>query len=140
MKKLAVLSVMLAVVAVLAAGCATTAKAPSDEELITKRIEEGVAAIKAKDFAAFNGMVSTAFSSSAVGEKEDLLAYLENANDAGFLDEIEIDLAEAKTVVTGDKATVAPVTASGNFGSITLNFEGVKEKGVWVIANVEPGF
>jgi len=73
-----------------------------------------------------------------VGNREDLLEYLKNANDAGFLDGIEIDLSEAKTVVTGDKATVAPVTASGSFGSLTLYFEGAKEKGAWMITNVEP--
>ena len=75
-----------------------------------------------------------------VGKRDDLLDYLKNADDAGFLDGIEIDLSGAKTTVTGDKATVAPVFANGGFGSLGLGFEGVKEKGVWMISGVEPGF
>jgi predicted small secreted protein len=140
MKKLAALSVIVCVAAVLSAGCTTTAKGPADAELIAKRIKDGVAAIKAKNFDAFMGMVSPSFASDAVGNRDDLLAYLKNANDAGFLNGIEIDLSEAKTTVAGDKATVAPVVASGGFGSLTLHFEGAKEKGVWVVSNVEPGY
>ncbi len=138
MKKFSVLCVMIGVVALLAAGCATTAKGPSDQEMVSKRIQEGVAAIKAKNFDTFKNLVSPNFDSGVVGNREDLLEYLKNANDAGFLDGIEIDLAEAKTVVTGDKATVSPVTASGSFGSLTLFFEGAKEKGVWMVTSVSP--
>jgi hypothetical protein len=138
MKKLAVLSLMLGMGVLLAAGCATTAKGPTDEELVAKRIGEGIAAVKAKNWGAFDGMVSNAFESGAVGNKEDLVDYLKNADGSGFLDGLEIDLSEAKTVVTGEKATVGPVTASGGFGSLTLYFEGAKEKGVWMITNVEP--
>jgi hypothetical protein len=138
MKKLSVLCVMIGVVALLAAGCATTAKGPTDQEMVSKRIQEGVSAIKAKNFDTFKDLVSPKFDSGVVGNRDDLLDYLKNADSAGFLDGIEIDLSEAKTVVTGDKATVAPVTASGSFGSLTLNFEGAKEKGVWMVTNVEP--
>ncbi len=138
MKKIAVLCVMIGVVALLAAGCATTAKGPTDQELVSKRIQEGIAAIKAKNFDAFKNFVSPNFDSGVVGNRNDLLDYLKNASDAGFLDGIEISLSEAKTVVTGDKATVSPVTASGSFGSLTLNFGGAKEKGVWMVTNVEP--
>jgi len=138
MKKFAVLSVVVGMAFLLAAGCASTGKAPSDQELISKRIQDGVAAIKAKNFDAFKGFVSAKFESNAVGNQEDLLNYLKNANDAGFLDGLEVDLSEAKTVITGDKATVEPVTASGSFGSLTLYFQGAKEKGVWMITNVEP--
>jgi hypothetical protein len=85
MKKLVVMLVIVGIVAVLAAVCATTPKGPADEELISQRIQEGMAAIKAINFDAFNGMVSSSFSSSAVGDKYDLLTYLKNADDAGFL-------------------------------------------------------
>jgi len=138
MKKLAVLTMVFGMIALLAAGCATTAKGPTDQEMISKRIQEGVAAIKAKNWGAFEGLVSPKFDSMVVGNRGDLLAYLKNADSSGFLNGLEIDLSEAKTVVTGDKATVSPVTANGSFGSLTLNFEGVKEKGVWMVTNVEP--
>jgi len=140
MKNLAVLLALVGMTVMLAAGCATSAKGPTDEELISQRIQEGLAAIKAKNFDAFNGMVSDTFSSGTIGDKEDLVAYLKNADDSGFLDDLEVDLANAKTTVEGDKATVAPVVANGNFGSITLYFDGVKEKGNWMISGLEPGY
>jgi hypothetical protein len=140
MKKLAVLCAMLGMAVLLAAGCATTAKGPTDQEMISKRMQECVTAIKAKKFDAFKTLVSPSFESGVVGNRDDLLDYLKNADDAGFLDGVEIDLSGAKITVTGDKTTVAPVTASGSFGSLGLGFEGVKDKGVWLISNVEPGF
>ncbi len=140
MKKFAVLSVVFCMVAVFSAGCATTGKGASDAELIQQRIAEGIAAIKAKNFDAFDGMVSDNFSSGAVGDKQDLMDYLKNADDMGFLDDIEIDLADAETVIEGETATVSPVTASGSFGSLSLEFTGAKENGKWVVSGVEPGF
>lgn len=140
MKKLSVLLALVGMAAMFVTGCATTAKGPSDEELISQRIQEGLAALKAKNFDEFDGMVSESFYSGAVGDKKDLLAYLKNADDSGFLDNLEVDLANAKTTVDGEKATVAPVVATGGFGTLTLNFDGIKEKGKWVISGLEPGY
>lgn len=140
MKRIVAVSLVVGLVGMIAAGCATAPKGPTDEELISKRMQEGVAAIKAKDWKAFDGMVSASFSSNAVGDKAALLEYLKNADSSGFADNIEIDLSGAKTTVTGDTAMVAPVTANGGFGSITLDLTGAKEKGVWVITGLEPGY
>ncbi len=140
MKRIVTMCVLAGMAMMFVTGCGTAAQGPTDEEMIAKRIQEGIAAIKAKDFAAFDGFVSTAFSSSAVGDKKDLLAYLKNADDMGFLDGLDVDISKAKTVVTGNRATLAPVTANGSFGSLTLGFEGVKENGSWLISGVEPEF
>jgi len=140
MKKIIVMSVIVGLAGILVAGCATTPKGPTDEQLISKRMQEGVAAIKAKNWKVFDGMISASFSSSAVGDKAALLDYLKNADGSGFVDNIEIDLSGAKITVQGDKATVAPVAANGSFGSLSLNFTGVKEKGIWVIDGLEPGY
>jgi len=133
-------AVILSMAALFVAGCAGSAKGPTDEELITQRIQEGMAAIKAKNLAAFEGMVDASFSSSAVGDKAGLIAYLENADSMGYLDNLEVDLSEAKTVVTGDKATVGPVVANGSFGTQALDFEGIKRNGTWVIIGLEPAY
>ncbi len=140
MRRLVVLSVIITWTGMIVAGCATAPKGPTDEEMISKRIQEGIAAIKAKDWTAFDGMVSESFSSYAVGDKAALLDYLKNADSSGFLDDLEVDLSGAETTVTGDEATLAPVVANGGFGSLTLDFTGVKEKGVWVINGLEPGY
>ena len=140
MKKLVVISVIVCMFAIIGVGCATKAKGPTDQEMISQRMQEGVAAIKAKKFDTFTGLVSNSFNSSAVGDKKDLLAYLKNADSMGYLDGIEIDLSQAKTVVQGAKATIAPITANGRFGSLTLDFQGAKENGTWVVSGLEPGY
>jgi hypothetical protein len=136
MKKFVVLS--LALVLVIAAGCATTSKSISDEEQIKKQMEEGIANIKAKNYDAFEKTISESFYAGVVGDKKDLLAYLKNADDMGFLDDIEIDVSEAEIVIEGDKGTVSPVYADGGFGSLGLTFEGAKENGVWMITGLVP--
>lgn len=140
MKKVAVFSVVLGMAVLMAAGCATTAKGPSDEEQIRQRVEEGLAGLKAKNYDLFGGMVSESFSSGAVGDKNDLLDYLKNADDMGFLDGLEVSLEDAVITVEGETATVEPVDASGSFGSLSLSFTGVREKGVWMVSGVEPGY
>lgn len=140
MKKLALMSVIIGLLGALVVGCATTPKGPADEELIAQRIQDGIAAIKAKNLDAFDGMVSSSFESYLIGDKDDLLNFLENADAMGFLDALEIDLAEAQTEIDGEKATVSPVAVSGSFGSLSLMFEGAKENGVWVISSVQSGY
>jgi len=100
MKKVAVFSMVLGMAVLMVAGCATTAKGPSDEEQIRQRIQEGIAGLKAKNYDLFGGMVSENFSSAVVGDKNDLLDYLKNADDMGFLDELEVSLDDA--VITVD--------------------------------------
>lgn len=138
MKKCVALSLVL--VLVIAAGCATTSKGLSDEEQIKKQMEEGIANVKAKKFEAFEKTISESFYAGVIGDKEDLLAYLKNADDMGFLDGIEIDVSEAEIVIEGDKGSVSPVYADGGFGSLGLTFEGAKENGVWMITGLEPGY
>lgn len=140
MRKCVLCFALMAMIAILAAGCATAPKGPTDEALISQRVQEALKNIQAKNFGAFTSLVSPSFSSSAVGNRDDLLDYLKNADSMGFLNDLKVDLSGAKTTVLGQKATLAPVVANGSFGSITLNFEGIKEKGVWVISSVEPGF
>ena len=140
MKKLAMTLMMTAAVLMLAAGCATKAKGPTDEEQISKRIQEGIANIKAKNFDAFKTFVSDKFDSGAVGDKESLLAFLKNADDMGYLDGIEVDLSGSKITVTGSTATVASIVANGRFGSLTLDFTGAKENKVWMITGLEQGY
>ena len=138
MKKVAVFSVVLGMAVLMAAGCATTAKGPSDEEQIRQRIQEGLDGLKAQNYDRFGGMVSESFSSGVVGDKNDLLDYLKNADDMGFLDELEVSLEDAVITVEGETATLEPVDASGSFGSLSLSFTGAKEKGVWMVTGVEP--
>ncbi|NLV41368.1 MAG: nuclear transport factor 2 family protein [Candidatus Hydrogenedentes bacterium] len=139
MKRFVAVSVCVMVLAALGmAGCATGAKGMTDAEQISQRVEDGIAAVKAKDFKKFETFVSGEFDSGVIGNKEDLLSYLENADGMGFLDGLEVSLTDSETTVTGDTAVVDTVDVSGPFGSLTLTFTGAKEKGVWMITGVDP--
>ncbi len=140
MKKSAMMTLASALVLLVAAGCATTSGDPvlTDEEQIAKQLQEGIASIVAKDYSLFEKSVSDDFYSNVIGNKEDLLDYLKNADDMGFLDDLEVDLSEAAIVVDGDKASISGITAKGAFGSQPLTFDGVKENGVWLITGLSP--
>lgn len=122
-----------------AEGCATTpsAKGLSDEELIARQIEEGIAAIKAQDEAAFLELVDESFYSNLVGDRDGLLIFLKGAGDAGFLDDIEIDISDAVIEVDGDDATMSPILAEGAFGYERLRFIGKKINGKWLMTGLE---
>lgn len=140
MRGKAIVSVLISVVLLTVAGCATTSKGPSDEEMISSRVQEGLAAFEAKNWDAFDSYVSPSFESYLIGNKEDLLSFLKSAEKDGYLEDIKTDFSEAVISVQGDEATYAPVTASGNFGFLSINFKGVKENGVWLISDLDPGF
>ena len=139
MKRLVAVSVCVMVLAALGmAGCATGAKGMTDEEQIAQRVQDGIAAVKAKDFKKFETFISEEFDSGVIGDKEDLLSYLENADGMGFLDGLEVSLTDSETTVTDGTAVVDTVDVSGGFGSLTLTFTGAKENGVWMITSVDP--
>lgn len=137
MKKYFELSVLLVVFVGVITGCATTSKGLTEEEIITQRIVEGIEAIKAKDDAKFAASVSESFYSPIIGDREDLLAFIKNADSTGFLDGLEVDLSEAVIEIEGDKGSVSPIWASGAFGNLNLSFEGAKENGVWMITGLD---
>jgi hypothetical protein len=140
MKNLSWTLLVCGIIAVMAAGCATAPKGPSDEEMVMKRVQECVAAMKAKDFTAFDKFVSNSFYSSAVGDKASFLDMLKMADSMGMADNVEVDLSQAKVVVEGAKSTVGPITASSGAGSITVMGSGAKENGVWMLTGGEQSY
>lgn len=117
--------------------CATSPPVPTDAELIDALTEEFIAAVKAQDIDKMVTFVSEDFSDDEVGDKEDLRSFLEYAKEMGLLNDLEIDLTEKVTTITGDKASGGPVFLTGSVGSITLALEGAKEKDGWKITNMD---
>jgi ketosteroid isomerase-like protein len=138
MRKVGIAVLGLAVcVAVALMGC-QTAKAPSDEEIISKLTNDSIAATKAKDIDKVVSFYSDSFTHGQFGDKSGLKKFLEDAKQMGYLDDIEIDMASAKTVVTGTTATVGPVLLRGTFGSTTVSYTCTKEKKVgWKITGMD---
>lgn len=140
MRRIIVMASCIGVAALLAVGCATVPKGPTDEEMIAQRIQDGIAAAKAINYDAFDSFVSNSFQSGEVGDKAALLDLLKMGESMGLADDFEIDLSQAKTVVTGDQATVGPITANSSMGSITVTIFGAKENGVWMLTGGEPSY
>ena len=124
-------------VLVLACGCATTAKGPTDEEIIKANTAGSTAAAKAGDIDKLLTYYSDKFSHYEFGDKAGFKNFLNGAKDSGYLQGVEVDLSKAQTTIEGDKATVGPVTVSGGFGSAQIQFEVVKEAGDWKISGME---
>lgn len=140
MKRLVLPSLIIAGLALcLVSGCTTT-KGPSDEEVIAKLTQECVAAAQAKDIDKLMTYFSDKFENAQYGDKEGLKDFLMMAKDSGYLDDVEIDLADAKTVVEGDTATVEPVSIQGSFGQAVLTFSSAREGGTWKIVGMDIGF
>ena len=125
------------VMVMLVTGCATSPPALTDEELIEVLTDEGMAAIEAQDIDKLMTYFSEDFSNYQLGDKEGVQDFIENAKQMGYLDDLEIDLTEKVTTITGDKGSGGPVILNGSFGSITITLDGVKEEGAWKVVNMD---
>ena len=123
---------------VLVTGCLTTGKGPSDEELIAAMLTEWKTAFHGQDLDGMMVVYSEDYLGSRGEDKEQLREFLVGAMDQGYLENAEINLEDADTTIEGDTATVAPVTLSGELGSIDLLIDLKKEAdNAWRIVSGE---
>ena len=139
MKRVLCLSICTCLMIVVAAGCAGTAKGPSDAELVQKTIDDCNAAAKAKDIDKLMTYFSESFQSSgsAYFDKAGFKEFLDGAKQSGMLEGLEIDMKACKTAIVKDTATVGPVIVTVSMGSPELVFNAKKESGVWKITGAE---
>ncbi len=130
---------MMGIAALLAvmAGCATTGKAVSDEDLLDALKQKCTERVSEQDIDGLLACYSEDFYCEPIGDKEKMRAFLEDAKSMGFLDDVELNFANATTVIQGDKATTDPVEISGYFGYISATFHAEKRDGVWLITGME---
>lgn len=141
MKKMFVVSVVILGMVVLAlTGCATTAKGPSDEEIVAKLTQECADTARAQDVEKLMTYFSDKFTSYEYADKGDLEAFLTSAKDSGMLDGLKVDTSGATTTIDKDTAVVEPVQISGGFGSASLTFHAAKEGGTWKISSLDIGY
>ena len=114
------------------AGCAGGESGPSDMELITSLITDGTMALAAQDIEKATMHYTDDFEWDQ-GGKEEYVDFLTTAKDGGFLEDMEINMADMAVVVDGESGTAGPVVVVGAFGELTLNFMVEKREGMWVI-------
>lgn len=118
-----------------AAPAAVKEQAP--EEIALAGVKTFVEKLSAKDVKTAMAMVSDKFENVEYGDKAGLQMFLEGAADAGYLDDIEVDMKDAKVKVNGDSATVYPIDINGSFGSATLEVVCGKADGTWKLTGLE---
>ncbi|GEM_PF-319240 len=121
-----VLVVML--VAVVAGGCASTPKGPTDAELVQQRIENFKAALLAKDVDKVLMNVSENFYHPEVGDKAGARDIMQQGIDSGFTEGGQVDLSNMQIKIEKDTATAYPIIASAAPGSVTVGLTLKKEK------------
>lgn len=120
----------------LMAGCASMG-GPKDEDLIAKRVEAFNKALIAKSADDMVANFSEAFSHPEAGDKAGARDFLQQAVDAGYLDDAEVDMANAQTKLEGDTATIYPIVVSSSAGSATLGLTLKKEGKNWMITMMD---
>lgn len=124
----------------LAMGCATSggakkeAKATADPKVeITKVVGDWGGALATKDIEKIMAYYSDAFKDGEGRDKAALKDFIKGAIDAGYLDGAKVNVAAAQVAVTGDQATVSPISLSGSMGEISLSLTLKKEAAGWHI-------
>lgn len=117
---------------VLLCGC-QPAGGLSDEKLINCTMANFKAALMAQDLDNLMAVYSEDYESTRGHGKEDIREFMERGIDEGFLDDIEVDIEDAKTTIEGDKAQFSPVIMTGRRGPRTTEFTLQKEEDTWRI-------
>ena len=115
------------------------AKAPTDQDLITKVLDQWKAATVALDFDKVLVLYSDKFSSTKYGDKAGLKSFLKDSKSQGLFDGIAVDISKAKVEVDKKKGTasVTGIELKVTSGSATISLDMAKEKANWLIKGME---
>ena len=130
------LNLAVCVLAVFAfTGCESTGGGGgmSDEDAIKGLVDDAMAALKAGDIDTMVANYADSFESDQGGGTAEMKEFLQGAKEQGFLDEIQIDLANLVIAVDGTKASAKPIELEGAFGSLTIEFDLEKIDGRWQV-------
>ena len=127
-------------VVVLAFGCATGGKGPSDEELIGALMATWEAAIMEKNVDKMLTTFSDDYSHSGMdysaSGKDELRAFAEDSIAMGYLDGVDISYDPTAIRVEGETATIYPVYYSNTQGDVTVSFTAKKTAGTWLLTDM----
>jgi len=132
MKKSVIMSSGVAVVIVILAGSCQVG-APSDEELINWTMTNWKAALKAQDLDRLMATYSENYVSARASGKDSVRERMTGIFDRGWMDNVKVNLENAKTTIDRDKAEFGPVEFSSDRDVFTREYILQKEDGVWLI-------
>lgn len=124
----------------LAAGCATTGKGASDQELIQSVLAAWKTRIQEVDVDGLMALISDSFSHSGADYeaegKDGLRAFVEGLIEEGNFEDVEIYFEDVEISVEGATATVYPIDYETTQGAVTIELTLTKEKGSWLITDM----
>ncbi len=122
---------------VVLAGCATGGSNPQDA--VAKQIDGYVTATQNQDVDGIMAVFSEDFEHYEWGDKAGAEEFMSEANDMGYLEDIEVFLEDMEIDVDGDggTATAYPIEMTGAFGSITLELTFTNEDGTWLVTGLD---
>lgn len=135
MSKIYVVCVL--VLPVILLGCVTAGKKLSDKELIQQTIDQWGTGLIEKDLDKFLSTISESFSSSQASDKATLASFIEQAIDAGYIDDAQFSREDAQYTIEGSSCTVYPIDLSSSAGSVSVELKLTCENGQWLISGME---
>jgi len=135
MKKSVIPSLVFLVFAAVFCSCQTVVEGPSDEELINTVMTEWKAAFEAKDLDRLMVLFSENYLSSSGSSKIAMRERMAGAIERGSLDNVKINIRDAKLTLVGDKATFGPVEITIDSEMLALEYTLQKENDKWLIVS-----
>lgn len=129
------LTVSAVILAIFMAGCATVS-GPSDDEMIQNTLAAWSAGLAEQNVEKFLGTISENFQADQSADKATLGEFIQDAIDAGYLEEAEVSLDSAQYTKEGDKCTVYPIDLMSMAGSVAVELVLTKEEGKWLVTGM----
>jgi hypothetical protein len=135
MKKSVILNLGFLIFAAAFCGCLSPVEGPSDEQLINTTMTEWKAAFEARDLDRLMVLFSENYISSSGSGKVAMRERMAGAVERGSLDNVKIEIQDAKLTLAGDKATFGPVEIILDRGTLAIEYTLQKEDGKWLIVS-----
>jgi hypothetical protein len=132
MKKSVIINSIVAVLIVVLAGSCQVG-GPSDEELINWTMTDWKAALKARDLDRLMATYSEDYVSARASSKDLVRERMTGIFDRGWMDNVKVNLENAKTTIKKGKAEFGPVEFISDEDMFSYEYILQKEYGAWFI-------
>ncbi|MHC4487719.1 MAG: Cif family virulence factor [Planctomycetota bacterium] len=132
MKKLVIMNSVVAVLMMVLAGSCQVG-GPSDKELINWTMTDWRAALKAQDLDRLMATYSENYVSARASGKDSVRERMKGIFDRGWMNNVKVNLENAKTTIDRDKAEFGPIEFISDEDKFSYEYILQKEYGAWFI-------
>ncbi len=131
---------VLVLVIACVAGCATGGKGPSDAEAVQALLTSWKAVMAEKNIDKIVAMYAENFAHDGydyqAADKAALRKFVDDCNQAGYFDGLEISFVAAQTAIKDGTATISGIQCDNSQGSVTVGFVAKKGKAGWLFTDM----